>query len=125
MINVVLVGVGGFIGAILRYLLSGAIYRLLAYPIFPIGIAIVNIIGCLVIGFLGGLVESRQALTPELRTFLFIGVLGGFTTFSSFGYDTFGLLRDGQMFFAISNVLIQVLVGLGAVWFGFVCSRFF
>lgn len=121
--NVLLVGIGGFIGSTLRYLLNTWIYNLLKYPVFPFGTLVVNIIGCLVIGFLGGLAESRAAFTPELKIFLFIGILGGFTTFSSFGYDTFGLFRDGQLLLAFANVMLQVCVGLGAVWFGFFCSR--
>lgn len=125
MINVLIVGIGGFIGSILRYLLNSGIYHLFAYPIFPYGILIVNIMGCLVIGFLGGLSESRAVFTPELRIFLFIGVLGGFTTFSSFGYDTFGLFRDGQFLLACVNVVSQVVLGLGAVWLGYAVARLF
>lgn len=123
--NVWLVGVGGFIGSILRYLLNNVIYRLFDYPVFPYGTMTVNIVGCFVIGLLGGLSESRIVFTPELRLFLFIGVLGGFTTFSSFGYDTFGLYRNGQMLGAMMNVFLQVFVGLSAVWVGFFSSRIF
>lgn len=122
--NVLLAGLGGFIGSALRYLLNGAIYRLLNYPTFPFGILIVNVLGCLFIGFLGGLAENRDAFSPELRVFFMIGVLGGFTTFSSFGYDTFNLLRDGQISFAFANVTLQVVLGLTAVWLGYVVSRF-
>lgn len=123
MYYVLLVGIGGFIGSVFRYLLTNWIYNLFTYPIFPIGILIVNVVGCLLIGFLGGIVETRETFTTELRIFLMIGVLGGFTTFSSFGYDTFGLLRDGQFFLALANVLLQVIIGLSAVWLGYVCSR--
>ena len=123
MLNVLLAGIGGFIGSTLRYLMNTWVYSLSNYPVFPFGTMVVNIIGCFVIGLLAGLAEYREIFSPELRIFLFIGVLGGFTTFSSFGYDTFGLLRDGQMLYAIINVLVQVLVGLSAVWVGFVCSR--
>lgn len=125
MLNALWVGLGGFIGSILRYFLNAVIYRLLDYPTFPYGILTINVLGCLIIGFLGGLSESRIAFTPELRVFLFIGVLGGFTTFSSFGYDTFGLLRDGQFFIAFTYVFTHILFGLSAVWLGFVASRFF
>lgn len=124
MLNVLLVGVGGFLGSVFRYLLNNFIYSLLSFPLFPYGTMVVNLIGCLIIGFLAGFSEYREAFTPELRLFLFIGVLGGFTTFSSFGYDTFGLLRGGQWFLAFMNVFIQVVVGLVAVWFGFLISKY-
>lgn len=123
MYNVLLVGIGGFIGSACRYLLNSWIYSLLDYPEFPYGVLTVNILGCLIIGFLSGLAETREAFTPEIRIFLFIGILGGFTTFSSFGYDTFNLLRDSELLLAFTNVFLQVFFGLGAVWLGFVSSR--
>ncbi len=124
MINVLLAGFGGLIGSMLRYLLNNWVYSLADYPQFPYGVLIINIIGCLLIGFLSGLAETREAFTPEVRIFIFIGILGGFTTFSSFGYDTFNLLRDGQFLYAAINVCVQVFVGLGAVWGGYTVSRF-
>lgn len=123
MLNLLLAGLGGLIGSMMRYLLNNWIYHLSDYPEFPYGVMVINIIGCLFIGFLSGLAETREAFTPEVRIFLFIGILGGFTTFSSFGYDTFGLLRDGQFFYAILNILGQVFLGLIAVWGGYTLSR--
>lgn len=123
MLQTLLAGLGGFIGSILRFLLVTLVYNVLDYPVFPYGTLLVNIIGCLAIGFLSGLAETRGAFSPELRIFLFIGILGGFTTFSSFGYDTFGLLRDGAFLHALINVLVQVIIGLGAVWLGYTLSR--
>lgn len=123
MYNILLVGIGGFIGSILRYLVNLGIYRLLEYPTFPFGTMIVNLTGCLIIGLLGGFAENRAGFSPELRLFLFIGILGGYTTFSSFGYDTLGLLRDSQLFYAFLNVAVQVVVGMAAVWIGFAFSR--
>lgn len=122
--NILIAGLGGFIGTILRYLMSSWVYRLVEYPVFPLAVLIINILGCLIIGFLSGIAETREAFTPEVRIFVFIGILGGFTTFSSFGYDTFGLVRDGQFFYAFLNVAIQVVFGLGAVWAGFALSHF-
>lgn len=121
--NALLAGLGGFIGTLLRYLLNSGIYRFFDYPIFPYGVLIINLIGCFVIGLLSGLAETREIFTPEVRIFIFIGILGGFTTFSSFGYDTFNLLRDGQMLFATINVLVQVVGGLFLVWGGYLLSR--
>ena len=117
--NLLLVGVGGFIGSIGRYVLAGAIHQVLHNSTFPYGTMVVNIVGCFVIGFLNGLAETRQLLSPELRLFLLIGLLGGFTTFSTFGYETMALLRDSQIGAALANVLVQVTVGLLCVWLGY------
>jgi CrcB protein len=77
------------------------------------------------IGFITGLAEVRNLLSPELRVFLLIGLLGGFTTFSTFGYETIALLRDGAFLTAVANVLVQVIMGLSAVWIGFNVIRYF
>jgi CrcB protein len=118
-----LVGCGGFLGSIARYLLGGAVHRLIQAPIFPFGTLLVNVSGCLAIGVLGGLADQRGLLTPEARVFLLIGVLGGFTTFSSFGYETFQLLRDGETLPALANVMLQIGLGLFAVWAGYAVTR--
>jgi len=123
MIKILLVGAGGFLGSISRYAAGGLVHRILENPWFPYGTAAVNILGCFIIGFFGGLMESRQFFTPEIRLFLMVGFLGGFTTFSSFGYETITLARDAQLFAAFSNVLIQLILGLGAVWLGLNNSR--
>jgi len=120
---IVLVGVGGFLGSVLRYLMGGWVHRVLDNPWFPYGTLSVNLIGCLVIGFLGGLTENRQVFAPETRLFLFLGVLGGFTTFSSFAYETSAFLNDGQIVMASLNVGLQVILGLVAVWLGSCLSR--
>ena len=125
MLNLVYVGVGGFVGSIGRYLVAGAVYQIFPNSYFPSGTAVVNIIGCFLIGFLSGLTELRQLLSPEVRIFLLIGLLGGFTTFSTFGYETIASLRSGQFLPALSNVLIQVIVGLSAVWIGYNITRYF
>ena len=121
--NLLLAGMGGFIGTCLRYLSNALIYRLLNYPDFPYGTVLINVLGCLIIGLLSGLAESRGAFTPEVRIFIFIGILGGFTTFSTFGYETFNLMRDGQFLMATTNVLLQVFLGLAGVWLGYNFSR--
>jgi len=116
-------GAGGFIGSMLRYALGGWIARLRSGWNFPIETLVINVAGCLVIGALAGLAESRGVFTGATRVFLFIGVLGGFTTFSAFGYETFQLLRDGQWLPASCSVALQVVLGIGAVWAGHVLSR--
>jgi fluoride exporter len=123
--KILLVGCGGFLGSMARYLLGGAVHRMVQSPVFPFGTLVVNVSGCLAIGFLGSLAEVRGLLTPEARVFLLIGVLGGFTTFSSFGYETFQLLRDGETVPALLNVLLQVGLGLFAVWAGNAFTRLF
>jgi CrcB protein len=124
LLNLIYVGLGGFLGSIGRYLLSGAVYQIFPKLYFPIGTAVVNILGCLLIGFITGLAEVRNLLGPEMRVFLLIGLLGGFTTFSTFGFETFALLRDGASLAALANVLIQVVVGISAVWLGFNLIRY-
>lgn len=118
MTNVLLVGVGGFIGSVLRYLVSGYVQQSTKSIDFPYGTLAVNVIGCFVIGFLAQLAETRGAFTSESRLFVFVGILGGFTTFSSFGNETLNLARDSQMMNALANVGANVILGLFAVWLG-------
>ena len=118
MLNVFIVGLGGFIGSALRYLVGGWAQGVSKSLDFPYGTSTVNLIGCFVIGFLSQIVESRDVFTPETKALVFVGVLGGFTTFSSFGNQTFNLFRDGEMFNAVVNVGVNVIVGLGLVWLG-------
>lgn len=117
--NALLVGSGGFIGALLRYGLSGLIQGVAPLSTFPWGTVAVNLTGCLLIGVIAGLVELRQLLMPEVRLFTMIGVLGGFTTFSTLGFEAFALLRDAEYLRAVAYVGIQVFLGLALVWFGF------
>lgn len=124
MINALLVGAGGFIGSIFRYICGKTVHSLLQqYPWFPFGTLTVNVAGCLLIGFLAGLSETRHIFSAEARLFVFAGFLGGFTTFSSFGYETFVLARDVQPTAAIANVALHLVLGLGAVWAGNLLSR--
>ena len=122
MTNILLVGLGGFIGSIMRYLLSGYIQQSTKSVDFPFGTLAVNVIGCFVIGFLSQLAEGRSMFTSESRAFVFIGILGGFTTFSSFGNETLNLARDSQMINAFANVAANVIIGLFAVWLGRIAS---
>ena len=123
MLRVILVGAGGFLGAILRYAIAGWVHNLLQNAWFPYGTLVVNVAGCLLIGFLAGLAEQRSLLGPELRVFLFIGILGGFTTFSSFAYETFSLARDAENIAAAVNIFAQLVLGLLGVWFGNAMAR--
>jgi fluoride exporter len=116
--NILWVGVGGFIGSVFRYVLSGLVQEYTKRDDFPVGTLAVNILGCLIIGLLSQLAEARGAFSPETRALVIIGILGGFTTFSSFGNETMNLWRDGESYLAFVNVVAQVMLGLGAVWLG-------
>jgi len=111
-----LAGIGGFIGSSLRYAVTGLVQQWSRSIDFPYGTLAVNLIGCFLIGFLSQLAESRGVFTADSRTFVFIGILGGFTTFSAFGNETMNLWRDGEDTFALANVAAHVILGLGAVW---------
>ncbi len=114
-----MVGSGGFIGALARYGLSGLVHRQVPFATFPYGTMAVNLIGCCAIGVIAGLAESRQLFGPEFRTFALIGLLGGFTTFSTFGYETFAMLRDAEYLRVAANVGVHVVLGLALVWLGY------
>jgi fluoride exporter len=124
MTNLLLVGCGGFIGSICRYSLNGLIQRFLSQPWLPYGTLVINILGCFLIGLLSGLSEMRQFLSPEFRLMVFIGLLGGFTTFSTFGYESYGLAKNGNFSATLFNIAIHVIFGLFAVWLGDYIAKF-
>ena len=123
MTNLFLAGLGGCLGAMGRYGLAMLTQRAAGSPFFPVGTLTVNVLGCFFIGFLAGLSEVRGPMTPHLRVFLLAGLLGGFTTFSAFGFETVELLRIGRVGAALLNVGLQLGVGLSAVWLGLVLGR--
>ncbi len=116
--SILFVALGGALGSVSRYLLGTWTQSLSQSIDFPYGTLTVNLIGCFVIGFLSQLAEARGVFTPESRAFVFIGILGGFTTFSSFGNDTINLFRDSEAFNALVNIGANVIVGLMLVWLG-------
>ena len=116
--NALAVGFGGFIGCIARYLISVLIAQFFGAPAFPYATLIVNIVGCFLIGLLGALAENTNMFSPEMQLFLIVGILGGFTTYSAFGYQTLMLARDNQIISAFLNVSAHIILGLGAVWLG-------
>ena len=124
MLKILLVGVGGFAGSVLRYLTYSLSNRLFSEQFFPYGTLAVNVAGCFLIGFLGAFFEARTfALSPEARVLIITGFLGGFTTYSTFGYEILTLARTGHMAAAFFNVLLHLIFGLGAVWLGFISCR--
>jgi len=115
-----LVGVGGAIGAIARHALNHLVHQRWVSSPFPLGIFLVNIIGSIVIGAIAGVLASgRVHWSMPARTFVVVGILGGFTTFSSFSLDTLALARDGHVGLALWNVAGQVGLSLLGVWAGF------
>lgn len=114
---------GGALGSLARYLVSGFAHKFTDSS-FPYGTMVVNIIGSFLIGLLWGLVENTN-ISANFRTFLFIGILGGFTTFSSYSLETMNLFREGQLKLGIINVFGNNILGLAFVFFGFMLARFF
>ncbi|MGC4082815.1 MAG: fluoride efflux transporter CrcB [Vicinamibacterales bacterium] len=115
---ILLIAIGGAIGAVARYLLTGAVLRTLG-TLFPAGTFVVNVVGCAVFGAITGLAQDRITLGPEMRAFLLAGILGGFTTFSSYMNESVVLVREGQFVWAGLNLGGQVVVGFVAFWMAF------
>ena len=120
--NYLFVFLGGGLGAAARYWLSGIVYRWVESD-FPYGTLLVNFLGCLLIGLLMALMQDRFQVTTALRIFLTIGILGGFTTFSTFSYETISLFRDSEYFAASANVLVSMVACLGGTYGGSVLGR--
>ncbi len=123
MVRLLIVGLGGFLGTVFRFMLAEWVHKILNNPWYPYGTFAVNVLGCLLIGFLGGLADNKGLLNSEMRLFFLIGILGGFTTFSAFGYETIALFRDAQMLAVMVNIISNVALGLGAVFLGYQISN--
>lgn len=115
MMKVVFIGLGGFVGAVGRYGLSHLVHRHAGHA-FPYGTLAVNVAGCFALGGLLFLSEDKAVLTPAVRTVIAMGVLGAFTTFSTFGHETVELMLSGRAVHAAANVALNVTLGLAAVW---------
>lgn len=120
--NLILLGLAGGVGTLARYGLTGSVHRV-ARPTFPVGTLSVNLLGCLLLGLVMHLVRQHPAAGPETRTLLGVGLLGGFTTFSAFGYETLELLEGGSPLLAGANVTAHVVLGIGAAWIGLVLGK--
>lgn len=116
--NLMIIGLGGFIGAILRYIVSGQVQKWSASVDFPYGTLAVNLLGCLLIGMLARLDEIRGVLTPEMRFLIFIGLLGAFTTYSTFSNEAINLINDRRFDLAFLYLGAHLVLGLGAVLAG-------
>lgn len=121
MLNVLLVAGGGALGSAARYLLNGLVQSRLG-PHFPWGTLMINVTGSLLIGFVLGLFQSGE-ISSEARLFFAVGILGGYTTFSTFSHDTLGLLANGAFGPVLLNTIGQVVAGLVAVYLGVGIAR--
>ena len=123
MLKFLLIAVGGAVGSLLRYLVHGSVQRwvdpLDDGAVFPLGTLTVNVLGCLVIGMLTALFSGPWPLREEYRIGLTVGLLGGFTTFSTFGLESFGLVNQGNLRLALVYVLASCLLGFTAVLVGY------
>ena len=120
--KVLLIGLAGLVGTVGRYALSGFIARRFGET-FPTGTLVVNIVGCFLAGLLFYFLQERNLVSPTARSVVMIGFLGGFTTFSSFGLQTFTLLRDGEFWFATLNIVGSNFLGLLMVWVGYTVGK--
>jgi CrcB protein len=118
------VGIGGAVGAILRYVLSGHVQGQIGGTNFPYGTLAVNVIGCLLIGLLTRVVSPPERFANESLLFLFVGVFGAFTTFSTFGKETVDLFQAGRVYAGLANVGMHIVLGLAAVGAGYGLGRF-
>ncbi len=123
LVNILMVGFGGFTGAILRYLLGELVQGVFVKWHFPFGTLAVNLLGCLAIGFLGGMFEGNEAIPHHIRLLIFTGLLGGFTTFSAFGLETFSMIDRGYAPQALIYIAASISIGIFLVWAGNVWGR--
>jgi fluoride exporter len=114
--HIIYIGAGGFIGAVSRFLISRYLSNLI--PSFPLGTLFVNITGSFVIGFVIYSLTMGKTISPELRDFITIGIIGGFTTMSSFAYESFRLLELNEMLYFALNLILNILLCLAAVYAG-------
>ena len=121
MLRYFVIALGGAIGTLLRYIVGGLDYRF-SSGVYPVSTLVVNVSESLVIGLLWGIVD-RLAVSPNIRLFVFIGILGGYTTFSTFSLETFNLMRDGEYRIALMNMALSVVLGVGAVFLGYFVSK--
>ncbi|MDG2155134.1 MAG: fluoride efflux transporter CrcB [Gammaproteobacteria bacterium] len=121
--QVLIVGMGGFVGSSLRFVMHHWVQKAWLPSAFPLGTLAVNMIGCLLIGLVIGLSDVRGLLDQQWRLFLAVGVLGGFTTYSSFAYENFALLSGAEFFKVGLNIVVQIVLGLLLAWAGYQLAR--
>lgn len=112
-----IIGAGGFLGRIACYLMQQGVTKILPV-VFPYGTFLVNVSGCFLIGVFYALSERSETITPEWRSFLTTGICGGYTTFSTFSYESINLIRDGEFFYLSGYAAGSVILGFAATYFG-------
>jgi CrcB protein len=117
-----LIGFAGLVGTLGRYCLADLFGRRFGES-FPIGTIIINVVGCFLAGLLFYILQERHLVSETVRLAIMVGLLGGFTTFSAFGLQTFTLFRDGEVFLAFANLIVSNVLGLFFVWVGFLLAR--
>jgi CrcB protein len=122
--NLLLIAIGGALGSVSRYGCQKWIYQFYPHP-FPFGTFAVNILGCLLIGLFFGISEKGNLMSPNWRIFLTTGFCGGFTTFSTFSFETLSLIRNGDTSYALIYIFMSVLLGLLGVWLGIFIIKIF
>ncbi len=121
--KIIYLALAGAAGTLARYWLGGLVQRSIAAD-FPFGTAAVNIIGCLLFGLLWALTENRLSVSGQMRTIIFIGFFGGFTTFSSFAFETAQMLDDSQWLWASGNLILQNVLGLVGMIAGLAIGKY-
>ena len=128
MLEIIVVGAGGCIGSALRYLVTKTFQHNFPATQFPYGVMVANLLGCLLIGLLSGLSIEKISIAPYLRLFFFVGVLGGFTTFSSFSLEAYNMLTTNDFsitFLALLHIIAHVSFGILAVYLGLIIGKSF
>ena len=120
--SILLVGIGGFVGSIARYLVA-ILFSSQISSVFPFATLTVNVLGCFLIGILFAMSDRGNLLSPEWRILLTTGFCGGFTTFSTFSYESLRLMQDGEYLYLAAYVFISVFVGLTATYLGIALVR--
>ncbi|RMG62958.1 MAG: fluoride efflux transporter CrcB [Calditrichaeota bacterium] len=119
--RILIVGAGGFVGAVLRYAVSGWVHRLVP-AVFPFGTLTVNVVGSFCLGLLMSMAET-WVIAPGLRVFLTVGLLGAFTTFSTFSYETMVLFQERSFLLGFLNIAVSLILGLAAALAGLIVGR--
>jgi len=120
--NILIIGSGGFLGSVARYLVS-QLNLTVSFHSVPVGTLLVNVIGCLTIGFLTGIAEKSMILTPAWRLFLMVGLCGGFTTFSAFANENLMLMHNGQILSVLLYTGLSIFLGFLAVYLGYILTN--